>query len=63
MSKKAVFEFEAWTFKENVENDSLNVAEVAVNHALFREKQDYLNSNIDEHDLARVKIKVVVERI
>lgn len=62
MSKKSVFELEAWTFKENLENDSLNIAETALNHLLFRNKEDYTDNNINEQDLAKVKIKIVVEK-
>jgi len=63
MSNKAFFQVNAWTFKSNMENDSLNLAESALNKLLFLTKQDFLDNEISESELVNVKITIQVEKI
>jgi len=63
MSKNSYYELDTWTFKENVDNDEVNLAESVVNTLLFRTRQEYKNLGIRPNELANVKITVHVEEI
>lgn len=63
MTRKAMYEMDAWTFKDNLENIHVNIAESAINPLLFRPKSEYIDNGITEDELANIKITVIVETI
>lgn len=63
MATKHIFQTSLYTFNENVESGTLNLAELALNKLLFLNKEDYLNNNINESDISQVKITIQVEKL
>lgn len=53
----------AWTFKENVENEFHNLAESALNKLLFLSKQEFIDNGVSDEELSQVKITINIERI
>lgn len=63
MANKYVYITKAYTFKENSESETLNLAESALNKQLFLTKKTFEENGFTDIDLTQVKITIEIEKI